>query len=250
MKVVVFGAAGWLGRAVLENFAGKHEVRVFEYGPQAWEAYSDVDGGEWDGGEIAYGNIADFGSVDRALEGVEGIVHLAVYNSRDEGAYGVDDEQPFLVNLKGLWNVLEAARQRNIRRVVHMGSCQVEHPEGIFFSSDVRRPDGSLYAVTKRLQEEMCRQYYEAYGLSIIVFRPCSIADTRLAIGKSRNELKQGGITWVCRHDLAEACHLALETDAIDFDIMHTVNPPEAEKFCNVARTREVLGLEYKGKIE
>ncbi len=250
MKVVVFGAAGWLGRAVLENFAGKHEVRAFEYGPQAWEAYSDVDGGEWDGGEIAYGNIADFGSVDRALEGVEGIVHLAVYNSRDEGAYGVDDEQPFLVNLKGLWNVLEAARQRNIRRVVHMGSCQVEHPEGIFFSSDVRRPDGSLYAVTKRLQEEMCRQYYEAYGLSIIVFRPCSIADTRLAIGKHRNELKPGGTTWVCRHDLAEACHLALETEAIDFDIMHTVNPPEAEKVCNVARTREVLGLEYKGKIE
>jgi nucleoside-diphosphate-sugar epimerase len=250
MKVVVFGAAGWLGRAVLENFAGKHQVRAFEYGPEAWKDYEDVDGGEWDGGEKVYGDIADFQTVDRVLEGMEGIVHLAVYSSRAEGAYGVDDDRPFLVNLKGLWNVLEAARQRNIRRIVHMGSCQVEHPDGIFFSADVRRPDGSLYAVTKRLQEEMCRQYHEAFGQSIIVFRPCSIVDARLGIGKSREALKEGGNSWVCRHDLAQACHLALETEAIDFDIMHTANPPEAEKFCNVGRTREVLGLEYRGKIE
>lgn len=37
MKVAVFGAAGWLGRAVLENFAGKHEVRAFELNPEAWD---------------------------------------------------------------------------------------------------------------------------------------------------------------------------------------------------------------------
>ena len=46
---------------------------------------------------------------------------------------------------------------------------------------------------------------------------------------------------------LAQACHLALETDAIDFDIMHTTGHPEADQYCNVARSREILGLEYKG---
>jgi nucleoside-diphosphate-sugar epimerase len=249
MKVVVFGAAGWAGRAVLENFAGKHEVRAFEYAPEAWETYADVDGPEWDGGEKVYGDIADFHTVDQALEGAEGIVHLAVYSSRTEGAYGVDDDKPFLINLKGLWNILEAARHRGIRRIVHMGSCQVEHPDGIFFSSEVRRPDGSLYAVTKRLQEEMCRQYHDAFDQSIIVFRPSGIVDARLGIGKSREKVGRSN-SWVCRHDLAEACHLALETKAVDFDIMHTVNPPEAEKFCNVGRTRQILGLEYKGRLD
>ena len=249
MKVVVFGAAGWGGRAVLENFAGKHDVRAFEYAPEAWETYADVDGPEWDGGEKLYGDIADFRTVDQALEGVEGIVHLAVYGSRREGAYGVDDNNPFLINLKGLWNVLEAARQRDVKRIVHMGSCQVEHPDGTFFSAAVRRPDGGLYAVTKRLQEEMCRQHYDAYGQSIIVLRPCSIVDARLGIGKSRGKVG-GSNSWVCRHDLAQACHLALETRAVDFDIMHTVNPPEAEKLCNVGRTRQILGLEYQGRLD
>ena len=249
MKVTVFGAAGWVGRAILAHFSDKCEVRAFDYGPKAWESYADVDE-QWQDGEIVHGDIADFAAVDRALEGVDGIVHTAVY----AGSYDENDEKPFLINLKGLWNVLEAARRRQIKRVVHLGSCMVKHADGIFFSADVRRPDGGLYAISKRLQEEMCRQFYEAFGLSIIVLRPCSIIDTRLGIGKYRKKLKAtgslGDTGWVCRHDLAEACLLALETDKVDFDILHTVAAPGAEEFCNVERTREVLGFEYKGDIE
>ena len=249
MKTVVFGAAGWLGRAVLAKLADKHEVHAFDHAPEAWEVWQDVDG-EWNDGEIVHGDIVDFETVDKALEGVEGIVHLAVHAQ----SYGADDQLPFLVNLKGLWNVLEGARQHGIRRVVHIGSCQTVHPHGIFFTSEVRRPDGSLYAVTKRLQEEMCRQFYDAYGLSIIVLRPDGIVDSRLGIGKGRDKLGPAGVRrrngWVCRHDLAEACRLALESTTIDFDIFHTVGTSEADETCNVARSREVLGLQYKGDLE
>lgn len=254
MKTVVFGAAGWLGRAVLANLEGRHTVRAFDYGPQAWEAWKDVDG-TWEGEKI-HGDIVDFKIVDRALEGAEVVVHTAVLGGSHQGAYGPDDQLPFLVNLKGLWNVLEAARQRGIRRVVHIGSCPTVHPKGVFFSAEVRRPDASLYAVTKRLQEEMCRQFHDGYGLSIIVLRPDYIIDSRLGMGWgwSREKLGAGGRRrsngWICRHDLAEACRLGLETGAVDFDIFHVVGTPEAEKTCNVARSREVLGLVYKGDLE
>ena len=97
----------------------------------------------------------------------------------------------------------------------------------------------------KRLQEELCRQYHDAYAQRIIVFRPASIIDTRSNTGRD-GQPAGGGTSWVCRHDLAQACHLALES-TIDFDIMHTAGHPEAEKYCNVARSREILGLEYKG---
>ena len=30
MKIVVFGAAGWTGRAVLSNLAGRHQIRAFD----------------------------------------------------------------------------------------------------------------------------------------------------------------------------------------------------------------------------
>lgn len=242
MKVAVIGAAGWVGRAVLENFAGRHQVRALDYNPAAWEVYRRFDG-DWEGEKI-YGDVADFHAVDRALEGVEGVVNLTAYFGYQDPVE--NNQNPFLINVKGMWNILESARRRKLKRVVQMSSCVVQHPDGIFLSSEVRSKEGDLYGITKRLQEEVCRQYHDAHGLRIIVLRPCSIGDSRLGISRDGSPAR-GGIGWVCRHDLAEACHLALENESIDFDIMHTASHPEADQYCNVARSRELLGLQYKG---
>ena len=253
MRIVVFGAAGWLGRAALAALDGNHRIRAFDYGPRAWQAWNDTDG-EWTGGDVVHGDIVDFDAVHRAVAGMDAVLHMAVYHSDEPGAHGTDDAKPFLINVKGLWNVLESARRHGIRRIVHIGSCQTVHPGGIFFSADVRRPDGGLYGITKRLQEEMCRQFYDAFGMRIIVLRPDYIVDSRLGIGRYREKLgtearpyRQG---WVCRHDLAEACRLGLESRDIDFDVFHVVGTPGAEETCNVARSRDVLGLEYRGNLE
>jgi len=61
--------------------------------------------------------------------------------------------------------VLEASRVLGLERVVHIGSCQTVHPSGEFYSESVRRPDGTLYAVTKRLQEEMCVPLSSFWGV-------------------------------------------------------------------------------------
>jgi len=245
--IVVFGAAGWVGRAILANLEGRHTVRAVDCGPAAWRAGEDVDG-KW-AGNVLHGDIADYDHVATAMEGVDAVIHASVLAGETRGGYQPGDDAPWLVNLKGLWNVLEVARERQVRRVVHIGSCQVEHPKGVFFSADVRRPDGSAYAVTKRLQEEMCRQYHEAFGLSIAVLRPCSIVDSRLGIGKNRQPLGQQGTGAVCRHDLAEACRLAVEAEGIGLEILHTAGLPEADEHCNAARGREILGLVYRGDL-
>ncbi len=247
MKVAVFGAAGWVGRAILDNLTGRHELRACDRSPEAW-AKGDEVAGKWLGGEIVHSDITDFDAVSEALEGIDAVIHAAVHS----GATGHNDDGPFLVNLKGLWNVLEATRQRGIERIVHIGSCQTVHPEGIFFGPDVRRPDASQYAVTKRLQEEMCRQFHEASGRSIVVLRPCSIMDSRM--GESKGGAKVGpgswNVSWVCRHDLAEACRLGIETEGLGLEILHMAGPKEAEAHCNVARAREVLGLGFRGDLD
>ncbi len=250
MKIAVFGAAGWVGRAVLQNLRDhKHHVRAIDCNEAAWESLRDIDG-TWQGDETLYGDIADFAAVDKALDGVDAVIHTAVLGG-GSGGYGVNSDAPFLVNLKGLWNVLDAARERRIGRIVHVGSCQVEHPGGTFFDADVRRPDGSPYAVSKRLQEEMCRQFHDAFGMSIVVLRPCSIVDSRLGISKYRKPLAGGWDTgWVCRHDLAEACRLAAQIEGLGMEVLHTAGPQEAAAFCNVARTRSVLGMEFGGNLD
>ena len=128
MKVAIMGAAGWVGRAVLESFAGRHQVRAFDYSPEAWATYRRFDG-EWEGGKL-YGDIADFDAVHRTLEGMDGVVHLAAYFGYENPPEV--DVNPFLINLKGMWNVLESARRHQLKRVVHMSSCVVQHPDGVF----------------------------------------------------------------------------------------------------------------------
>ena len=76
------------------------------------------------------------------------------------------------------------------------------------------------------------------------------IGDSRLGIGKQREPLQNIRNGLVCRHDLAEACRLALEKDEVKFDVLHVVGMPEADATCNTARGREVLGLEYKGNLD
>lgn len=244
MNIVVFGAAGWLGRAVLENMEGRHTVRAFDYSPEAWE----LEDTPWEG-ERVFGDISDFDTVHAATEGMDAVLHAAAYFGQDK-----DDPKPWMINLKGLWNVLESSRLRGIRRNVHIGSCETVHPQGHFFTTEVRRPGGGIYPLTKRLQEEMCRSFYDAWGLPITVLRPDYIVDSRTGIGRHRETLgPEGSPTrngWVCRYDLAEACRLALENDTLGFDIFHIVGTPEADATCNVARSREVLGLTYRGDLE
>ncbi|HJP31144.1 MAG: NAD(P)-dependent oxidoreductase [Candidatus Latescibacteria bacterium] len=253
MKIVVFGGAGWLGRATLSNLEGAgHQVRAFDHTEEAWAAWEDVDG-RWEGDRI-FGDIVDYDQVQQAIAGCDAVIHVAVWFPQG-GEQDRTDEKAFLVNLKGLWNVLEASRSAGVRRVVHIGSCQTIHPEGVFFTADVRRPDGSLYAVTKRLQEEMCRQYWDAFRFPLIVLRPDYIVDTRIGLGRQKEKLGpegyRAGAGWVCRHDLAEACRLAAEAGSeIGFDIFHIVGTPEAADTCNVERSRTVLGLQYQGDIE
>lgn len=252
MKTAVFGAAGWLGRAIVSHLEEHgHQVRAIDYGASAWTAWEDVDGPYT--GEIVHADIADYDQVAVALKDQEAVVHAAVYFPPGDPAAARIDDRPFLINLKGLWNVLEVSREARMRRVVHIGSCQTVHPGGEFFTADVRRPDGSLYAVTKRLQEEMCRQFWEAFQLRQMVLRPDYIVDTRIGLGRQRETLgppdhpvRNG---WVCRHDLAEAACLAL-TSEIDFDVFHIVGTPEADATCNVDRSRTELGLIYQGDMQ
>ena len=250
MHIAVFGAAGWLGRAILSNLEGRHTIRAVDRSQEAWQAWEDVDG-TWDGGEIIHGDITDFASVESALDNVDAVIHTPVFNPGDR-PLGEDAEAAFSINVRGLWNVLESARRHELRMVVHVGSCQSSHPQGVFFTADVRRPDASLYAVTKRLQEEMCRQFHEGHGTRIVVLRPDYIVDSRLGIGRHREKLEGSppqGSGWVCRHDLAQACRLAVESNTIDFDIFHTVGETRCDATCDVARSRDALGLTYEGDL-
>ncbi len=247
MRIVVFGAAGWLGRAILAACAAGHEVIAFDRSEKDWDTWEDL-GPSWSGARV-HGDISDFPTVYAAVAGADAVIHAAAYFGQED-----NDSLPWMVNLKGLWNVLDSARRLHLRRVVHIGSRETVHPLGGFFDSERRRPGGGVYPVTKRLQEEMGRSFFDSHDLRTIVLCPDYIVDSRLGLGRFRERLGPEGTPlrngWVCRHDLAEACRLAVENDSIGFDIFHIVGTAEADATCNVARSREELGLVYRGNLE
>ncbi len=104
------------------------------------------------------------------MDGVDTVVHLA-------GAASPEStwDDVLGANVVGTRNVLEAARDAGVRRVVYASSNHVlgmydrdeQWPVG---PTDLPRPD-SLYGVTKVFGETLGRYYHDAHGLSVLCLR-------------------------------------------------------------------------------
>ena len=274
----VFGAAGWTGRAVVQELVNSgFAVRAFDISAQAWDGWATIDGPPPAAAELYYSDIVDFDTVRAAVRGCDSVVHTTVATTGDKPTSSknlyqasAEENATWLVNMKGLFNVLQAAHLEGVRQVVHVGSCHsvwpgsVGHGDGKgarFMDAETRRPDGGLYATQKRLQEEMCRQFHDAHALPVAVFRPDYIIDSRLGIGRHREDLRGDSCdanetatpatnpSWVCRHDIAKACRLAIKKE-IAFEILHVVDSSQGQATtCNVGRTEQLLGMKFKSAI-
>lgn len=112
MIVVVTGASGFLGRAVAaELVAAGQEVRTLQRRPSQVPGATD-----------ALGSVTDAALVARALEGAEGVVHLAAKVSL------AGDPADFRrVNVDGTRTMLDAAERAGVARFVQVSSPSVAH---------------------------------------------------------------------------------------------------------------------------
>ncbi|MBO1769246.1 NAD-dependent epimerase/dehydratase family protein [Agrococcus sp. TF02-05] len=112
MIVVVTGASGFLGRAVAaELVAAGHEVRTLQRRASQVPEATDV-----------LGSVTDASLVARALEGAEGVVHLAAKVSL------AGDPADFRrVNVDGTRTMLDAAERAGVSRFVQVSSPSVAH---------------------------------------------------------------------------------------------------------------------------
>lgn len=126
------------------------------------------------------------------------VVHAAV--SLDHQDY--DQVTPAVAtNVAGAYLVFDAARARHARRVVLLSSAPVHvvGDDATWASS----PGGDhLYDVTKRLQEEVARDFVETYGLAVTVLRLGHVVDAVAGISGNGQPLEdlaycRGG--WVSR---------------------------------------------------
>lgn len=120
--------------------------------------------------EFIQGDIRDLDTCLNACKGMDYVSHQAAWGSVPRSI-----EMPLLyeeINIKGTLNMLEAARQNNIKRFVYASSSSVYGDEATLPKKEGK--EGNLlspYALTKRVNEEYAKMYTKLYGLETIGFR-------------------------------------------------------------------------------
>lgn len=120
--------------------------------------------------EFIKGDIRDLETCMNACKNIDYVSHQAAWGSVPRSI-----EMPLVyeeINIKGTLNMLEAARQNNVKKFVYASSSSVYGDEPTLPKKEGR--EGNLlspYALTKRTNEEYARLYTKLYGLETIGFR-------------------------------------------------------------------------------
>jgi UDP-glucose 4-epimerase len=171
MKAVVTGAAGFIGRWVVNEFVGRgHDVVGLDDLSNGSRENVEEFVGE-DSFEFVEGDVRNEEKVSEVLEDADACVHLA---ARIDVQESIDDpEAHFQANVVGTQNVLEACRE-NGTRLSLVGTCMVYDMADSDGGIDEGHPvkPASPYAGSKLASENMAESYYHAYDLPVTVLRP------------------------------------------------------------------------------
>ncbi len=176
MKYLVTGGAGFIGSNIVEELLRcGHEVRVldnFSTGRREniQPFVNDID--------VIEGDICSLSTVYRAVDEVDIIFHEAALPSVPRSI--ADPITTNEVNITGTLNVLIAARDRGVRRVVFASSSSVYgHDPRMPKHEDMRPRPMSPYAISKLAGEVYCAVFGNLYDLETVVLRYFNIFGPR-----------------------------------------------------------------------
>ena len=167
-RILVTGATGFTGGYLARRLAREkgNSVRAFVRDRQRAEELATQ------GIELSVGDLRDPVSIDRAMEGIDIVYHLAA-TFRDAS---VPDKEMWAINAQGVKNMLDAAVRARIKRFVHCSTIGV-HGDISGPPADESAPynPGDIYQETKTAGEKIALEYIQQGKLPIVVFRPGGI---------------------------------------------------------------------------
>ncbi len=159
------------------GFIGSHIVKELVRQGQRVTVLDNLSGGKLENlatvqDKIAFikGDICDFETVVKACQQVDYVLHLAALISVAESM--AKPQETAEINVQGTVNVLEAAKQCGVKRLVFSSSAAVygTRPE-LPYKEDTPIDCQSPYAWSKQAGAELCQLYTKAYGLEAVALR-------------------------------------------------------------------------------
>ena len=206
-KVLVTGADGFIGSHLIEHLvASGYNVKAFvmynSFGSYGWldtcapHVLEQV--------EVFAGDVRDPNGVRVAMEGCDVVLHLAALIAIPYSYHSPDSYVD--TNIKGTLNVLQAARDLNVR-VVHTSTSEV-YGSAQYIPIDELHPNvgQSPYSASKIGADQMALSFYRSFDLPVTVIRPFNTYGPRQSaraviptiitqLANGVDELKLGALT-------------------------------------------------------
>ncbi len=167
---LVTGGAGFIGSNIVEKilYLG-HKVKVLDnFSTGKRENIAEFL--KKSNFELIEGDIRDINTCRTACKDVDYVIHQAAWGSVPRSI-----EMPVLyddINVKGHLNMMQAARENNVKKFVYASSSAVYGDDPILPKQE--GSEGKVispYALTKRINEEYADLYYRLYGLETVGLR-------------------------------------------------------------------------------
>jgi dTDP-glucose 4,6-dehydratase len=173
-KLLVTGADGFIGSHLTEALVRKgHEVRAFvfynSFGSRGWLDHSPKEIRE--SLDVFSGDVRDPHGVRQAMQGCDTVLHLAALIAIPYSYHSPDTYVD--TNVKGTLNVLQAARQLDVQRVVHTSTSEVYGTARFVPITEEHPLQGqSPYSATKIAADQLAYSFYASFGLPVVIARP------------------------------------------------------------------------------
>lgn len=210
-KVVVTGGSGRLGQYVVEQLHNNFEVKVLDLRPPKQNV------------EFAEANVLDLDTLRKEFVGADAVVHLAAIDFDHQAK----PEDYIHVNVQGTWNVLQAANELGIKRVVlcsSISACGLSEanpsftPEYLPVDEEHPRYPIQAYSVSKQLMENMAASFVRRGDIQVVCLRPMMVLipeNIAPTIARADDQSSRWLFYYITPEDCARAFEAALRATHI-----------------------------------
>lgn len=172
MKVVVFGASGFLGSHVSDQLSlAGHQVVIFDRVASPWRRADQ---------QMVIGDLLDAAAVTDVVAGAEAVYNFAGIADMDEAMTKPVDT--ILANVLGNVQVLEACREQKVQRYLYASSVYV-------FSRQ-----GGFYRCSKQAAESYIEEYQRCFDLDFTILRYGSLYGPRSDVRNGLYRIVRGAL--------------------------------------------------------
>ena len=246
-KVLITGASGLIGGLTIAELGDKYEISGLSRRRVEQIPHLQAD-------------ISDAAAIRPAFRGIHTVLHLAAGNGEDQ-VY--DWPATMAITVRGTLNVYEAAREENVRRVIHMSSgcaqLAYEWDETLPYGTLANGPDDQIpeswpmvdldwpvrpdspYAVGKIFGEVLGRYYADKYGISTLVIRLGAV------LPNDRPQIRRHLPGYLSQADCVQMIDKCISApDDLQFDIFNAISENKY-RWRNTDHTKQVLNWQPAG---